>query len=198
MTKEKGRPGLPVALAVNTAAFALGALGGFCLAGQWAGQNWSSFGQWLESYAAGLSLLEQERVSFWAVLWDALRWPLLALGLGYTVLGVWLLPTVFALRGFFLCFSVAALSGAGQGGLWLALVLLGLGGLVKLPVFFFLGTHSWTQAVAQRGRLLALPLDWGGRYLAQSGLLLGGVIGCAWIEHMTIPSILRGLAPLLT
>lgn len=188
---------MSVALAVNTAAFVLGALGGFCLAGWLSGRGWFSFGRWLESYAMGLSLVEGEGVSFWAVLWDALRWPLLALGLGYTALGVWLLPAMFALRGFFLCFSVAALSGAGQGGFWLALVLLGVGGLVKLPAFFFLGIHSWTQAVAQERQLLALPADWGGRYLARSGLILGCVVGCAWIECLTMPSILKGLAPLL-
>lgn len=195
MTKEKGRTGLPVALAVNTATFALGALGGFCLAGRLSGLGWFSFGTWLESYGLGLSSLEREGVSFWAVLWDAIRWPLLALGLGYTALGVWLLPVMFALRGFFLCFSVAALSGAGQGGFWLALLLLGLGSLIPLPAFFFLGAHSWTQAVAQR-RLLALPRDWGGPYLARSGLILGCVVGCAWIEYLAIPGILKGLAPL--
>lgn len=197
MTKEKRRPETPVALAVNTAAFALGALGGFCLAGWLSGRGEFSFEHWLQSYAAGLSLLEQGGVSFWAVLWDAVRWPLLALFLGYTALGIWLLPVMFALRGFSLCFSVAALSGAGQGGFWLAFILLGVGGLIKLPAFFFLGTHSWTQALAQEKRLLALPTDWGGRYLAQSGLVLGCVVGCAWIECLTIPSILKGLAPLL-
>lgn len=188
---------MPAALAVNATAFALGALSGFCLAGWLAGRGWFSFEPWLESYAAGLSVLEREGVSFWAVLWDAIRWPLLALGLGYTALGVWLLPAMFALRGFFLCFSVAALSGAGRGGFWLALILLGIGGLIKLPAFFYLGTQSWTQAVAQKRRLLALPADWGGRYLARSGLVLGCVVGCAWIECLTIPSILKGLAPLL-
>lgn len=188
---------MPVAMAVNTIAFALGALGGFCVVGWLSGRGWFSFGRWLESYATGLSVVEQEGVSFWAVLWDAIRWPLLALSLGYTALGVWILPAMFALRGFFLCFSVAALSGAGQGGFWLALVLLGIGGLIKLPAFFFLGTHSWIQAVAQGQRLLAPPEDWGGVYLVRTGLILGCVIGCAWIEYLTVPSILKGLAPLL-
>lgn len=198
MTKEKRRAEIPMALAVNTVAFALGAVGGFCLAGWLSSRGWLSFDYWLESYAMGLSIQGMEGVSFWAVLWDALRWPLLVLLLGYTALGVWMIPMMFALRGLFLCFCVAALSEAGRGGFLLVLVLLGVGGLIKLPTFFLLGVHSWIQAAGQRGRLLALPADWGSRYLARSALILGCVAGCAWIECLTVPGILRGLAPLLT
>lgn len=198
VTKEKRWTKTPIALAVNTAAFAFGAVGGFCLAGWLSGRGWFSFDRWLASYAVGLSVPGVEGVAFWAVLWDAVRWPLFVWLLGYTALGVWMVPLMFALRGFFLCFCVAALSAAGKGGFLLALVLLGVGGLIKLPAFFLLGAHSWLQARDQGGRLVALPGDWGGRYLARSGLILGCVIGCAWIECLTIPNILKGLAPLLT
>lgn len=198
MTKEKTRAKVPVALAVNTAAFALGALCGFGLAGWLSGRGGLSLGPWLESYAKGLSVAGMADVSFWAVLWDAVRWPLFVLLLGYTALGVWMVPMMFALRGFFLCFCVAALSAAGKGGFLLALVLLGVGELIGLPAFFLLGAHSWTQSMGQDRRLLALPGDWGGRYLARSGLILGCVVGCAWIECLTIPSILKGLLPLFT
>lgn len=198
MTKEKTRARVPAALAVNTAAFALGALCGFGLVGWLSGRGRLSFGPWLESYAMGLSVAKTADISFWAVLWDAVRWPLFVLFLGYTALGVWMVPMMFALRGFFLCFCAAALSAAGRGGFLLALILLGVGGLIELPAFFLLGAHSWTQALGQGRRLLALPEDLGGRYLARSGLILGCVAGCAWIEYLTIPSILKGLAPLLT
>lgn len=198
MAKEKkARVRVPLALAVNTAAFALGGLGGFCLAGWLAGRGWLTFSGWLESYALGLAEMKASGVSFFAVLWDALRWPLFVLALGYTALGVWMVPVMFALRGFFLCFSVAALCGAGQGGFPLALVLWGLGGTIKLPAFFLLGTRSWSQAVSLGGRPLALPADWDGRYLAQTGLILGCVAGCAWVEFWCVPGLLQWIAPLL-
>ena len=195
MTKEKRKGKIPLALAVNAAAFVLGALGGFCLVGWLSGQGWLSLSEWLRSYAIGLSVRHSNGVSVWAVLWDAVRWPLFVTFLGYTVLGIWMVPAMFALRGFFLCFCVAALSGAGQGGFLLALVLLGLGNLIPLPAFFLLGTHSWSQAVAQGRRLVALPPDWGGQYLARTCIILGCVVGCAWMESWAIPGMLRVLAP---
>ena len=108
-----------------------------------------------------------------------------------------MVPMMFALRGFFLCFGVAALSGAGRGGFILALILLGLGNAIELPVFFLLGTHAWTQAKTQGKHLVALPADFGGVYLARTCIILGCVAGCAWIECWMIPGILKGLAPLL-
>ena len=196
MTKEKkGR--IPLALAVNAAAFGVGCLGGFSLALWLSGRGSISLTGWLESYTVGLSIQGMMGVSFWAVLWDAIRWPLFVALLGFTVLGVWMTPVMFALRGFFLCFSVAALSGAGRGGFLLALALLGLGNVIELPAFFLLGTHSWTQARAQDRCLMALPTDFGGGYLVRTGLILGCVVGWAWIECWLMPSILRGLTPFL-
>ena len=196
MTKEKQTGKIPIALAVNTAAFVIGCLGGFCLVACLSGRGWLSLSDWLESYAIGLSIQHSVGVSFWAVLWDAIRWPLFVVLLGYTALGVWMVPVMFALRGFFLCFSVAALSGAGRGGFLLALVLLGLGNLIGLTAFFLLGTHSWVQATAQGRQLVALPPDWSGRYLARTCMILGCVAGFAWMESWAIPGILRVLAPL--
>ncbi len=197
MTKEKGRGKVPVALAINSLAFALGSLGGFCLVRWLSGRGLLDLPGWLESFALGLTTEGAGDVSFLAVLWDAVRWPLFVLLLGCTALGVWMIPVMFALRGFCLCFTVSALAGAGQGGFPLALVLLGLGGVVKLPAFFLLGVRGWGEAAAQRGRLLAPPGDWGGRHLAQTGLILGCVAGCAWLEFWCVPVLLRWIAPLL-
>ena len=196
VTKEKKQGVIPLAPAVNAAAFGVGCLGGFCLALWLSGRGSISLAGWLESYVLGLAV-HGGRASFWGVLWEAMRWPLFIVLLGFTALGIWMIPTMFALRGFFLCFSVAALSGAGRGGFLLALVLLGLGNGIKLPVFFLLGSQSWRQAKVRGKRLFALPADFGGGYLARTGLLLGCVAGWAWIECWLMPSILRGLTPLM-
>ena len=197
MKKERKRGGIPLALAVNTAAFGLGGLGGFFLAGWLSGRGVLSFSGWLESYALGLYTHGAATVSFWAVLWDAMRWPLFLALLGFTALGVWMVPTMFALRGFFLCFGAAALSGTGRGGLLLALVLWGLGNVIGLPAFFLLGVQSWEQARAQDGRLFAPPAALTGGALARTGLILGCVAGGAWIGRWLTPGVLNILAPLL-
>lgn len=197
MTKEKGRgKALLTALAVNAAAFALGSLCGFLLVGWFFRLGTLSFERWMEGYALGVSLHGLDGISFWAVLWDSLRWPLFVWLLGCTALGVWMVPVMFALRGFFLCFSVAGLAGAAKGGFLLALILLGLGSLVSLCAFFLLGLYAWDLAREQRGRLLGLPLDRG--YCLRGGLVLLALAPCALAKSWLLPALLRAMLPILT
>lgn len=188
MTKEKTMGGK--ALALCCGAFALGAAVGFALAA-WLGLGPDD----LAGYAMGFSTGVQ--VSFGEVFWNALRWPLFVWALGFTALGVWLTPVMFALRGFFLCFSVACLSGCVQGGLLLAFALFGLDGLVTLPVFFALGTGSWTRAAGQRGRLWTKPNQMPLEFWLKSALALVCVLCCAGVEYWLLPALLKTMAPLL-
>lgn len=199
MNKDRGEKGpISAALAVNMAAFAAGCLGGFLLAGWFAGQGRLSFAHWMESYTLGISLQGLEGISFWAVLWDCLRWPLFVWTLGFTALGIWMVPTMFALRGSFLCFSVAALAGAAPGGFLLALVLLGLGDLAGLCAFFLLGSRAWTQAREQRGRLLGVPPGQLRPYCLRGGGVLIGLLLFAGLKRWLFPALLQGLLPILT
>lgn len=195
--RVRGGAGLDTAAsAVNTAAFAAGAVGGFLLC--WWLLNRGDLAA--ERMLSGYSLALDARVgvvSFWETLWDVGRWPLLVWLLGATSLGRRMIPFVFAARGFFLSFAVAGLSVASEGGVLLAFCLFGLGAMVSLPVLFLLGNQSWEMSGRIRGRLFATLSDYPNEYWVRSLIALGGIVACALAEYWLLPVILRRLGPLL-
>lgn len=198
MSKDKGGKSLlSAAMIVNVTSFALGGLFGFLLAGWFSAQGWLSFDRWMESYTLGISLQGLDGVTFWAVLWDCLRWPLFVWTLGCTALGVWMVPVTFALRGFCLCFSVAGLAGAAQSGFLLALILLGFGDLAGLCGFFLLGIYAWSLARGQQGRLLGVPPGQGRPYCLRGGAVLTDLCLFAGLKRWLLPALLQGLLPIL-
>lgn len=180
---------------VNTVAFAAGALMGFALCRWLLSRGYLAAEQVLEGYALALDA-RGEAVSFWEVLWDVGRWPLLVWVLGSTALGRWMIPLTFAARGFFLSYAVAGLSVAAQGGALLAFCLFGLSAMVSLPVLFFLGSQCREMAGQVRGRLFATLSDYPKGYWLGSLLALAGVMVCALAEYWWLPVILRRLIPL--
>lgn len=196
--RKDGKRLFPLALAVNTAGFTLGCVVGFLLAGWFSSRGWLSFERWMESYTLGLSLQGLGGISFGAVLWDCLRWPLFVWALGFTALGTWMVPVMFALRGFCLCFSVAGLAGAAQSGFLLALVLLGFGDLIGLCAFFLLGLRAWDLARGQKGRLLGVPTGQGRPYCLKGGAVFLGLLLWSGLKYWLLPALLQGLLPILT
>lgn len=184
------------AAAVNAAAFAVGALGGFMLCWWLLHRGQLAAERILQGYALALDA-RREAVSFQELLWDVGRWPLLIWILGSTAMGRWMVPLVFSARGFFLSFAVAGLSVAAQGGVVLAFCLFGLEALVSLPVLFLLGDQSWEMAGRIRGRLFAAIGDYPRRYWFRSLVGLTGIFLCALAEYWWLPAILRRLAPIL-
>ena len=181
--------------AVNAAAFAAGALGGFFLCWWLVGSGHLAAERMLVGYAPAVDA-RAGAVSFWAALWDIGRWPLLVWILGSTALGRWMVPLAFGVRGFLLSFAVAGLSVADQGGVLLAFCLFGLSALVSLPVLFLLGSQSWEMAGQIRGRLFATLSDYPRRYWLRRLIGLIGVLVCALAEYWWLPAVLRRLSPL--
>lgn len=199
MSRNKGgKSPLSAALAVSVAGFALGGLGGFLLAGWFSTRGWLSFERWMESYTLGISLQGLEGVTLWAVLWDCLRWPLFAWALGFTALGVWMVPVMFVLRGFSLCFSVAGLAVAAPSGFLLALILLGFGDLAGLCGFFLLGFYAWDQARGLQGKLLGVPPGQGRPYCLRGGAVLLSLLLWSGLKYWLLPALLQVLLPILT
>lgn len=199
MGKGRGKPDISLALGLHTLAFALGAAAGVLLAA-WLARHGELTLTWLlPGFSQGLDAV---RPTFSTLLWDAARWPLMALLLGFTALGVWMLPLLFAARGFALGYCVAGLTAALQtGGLLLSAVVFGLTGLVTVPIFFGLGIQSALTARQIRGRLFARPWDtshYPPSFWAKTLLGLGGVFLCAFIESALFPAILQGLLSKIT
>ena len=72
------------------------------------------------------------------------RYPLLAFLLGFTSLGVLLLPCATVAYGFFLSFSVCCFTAAfGSDGVLLALAVFGLRCAVTLPCYLLLAVPAW-------------------------------------------------------
>ncbi len=194
MGKGRGKPDFSLALGLHTLMFTAGAAAGVLLAA-WLEKSGELTLEWLlPGFSRGLDAV---RPAYSVLLWDAARWPLLALLLGFTALGVWMLPLLFAVRGFALGYCVAGLTAALQtGGLLLSAVVFGFTGLVTVPIFFGLGLQSFLAARQIRGRVFASFLDrslYPPSFWAKTLLGLGGVFLCAFIEFALFPSLLQML-----
>jgi stage II sporulation protein M len=160
-------------------------LGGIVL-GQWVASRLSAeTGQELTAYLRGYLQLETVPTPVWQTALLYLRYPLLAALLGFSSVGVVLLPCTAVVFGLSLSFSVSCFTAAfGGSGALLAAALLGLRCAVTLPVFFLLAVPSWETAAALarvsfgKGRRTA-PVTYGRtwwlRLAACGGVLLAGI-----------------------
>lgn len=123
--------------------------------GQWAhrtaysGEN-EQLQTYLLSYAKLLAESSGESASPGSVLLVYFRYPVAAFLLGFTALGVFLLPVLCLLQGFFLSYSVACFAAAlARDGIMLALSAFGIRCLVTLPCVFLLSVWALEMSVAR-------------------------------------------------
>ena len=106
----------------------------------------------LEEFISGYIRLAGEgiaiRPEFLSSLFNAFKYHLAVLFFSFSVLGVFLVPALSAVRGFFLTFSISALIRLfGSGGIVLALALFGLDALITIPCFFILSVQSFSASL---------------------------------------------------
>lgn len=130
-------------------------------------------------------------------MWECIRWPLLALLLGFTALGLLGLPVLFAVRGFLLAFSIASFVRVlGSAGCLLAFYCL------ELPVRYrFLFFLCWVYRVCcppggwqrfwERARQPAL---YGKAWFQRCGLCAAALVVCVVLEYLVVPMLVSGLA----
>ena len=84
---------------------------------------------------------------FLFLLWENLRYPLAALILGFTALGLVGLPALLFLRGFLAAFALTAFTAVyGAVGPPLGFLLMGVSDLVSIPALFLLGVEGMGTA----------------------------------------------------
>ena len=140
-------------LAAVSASFFLGGLAGCLLAGCVDGGGQESLAAYVEGFLRAAQAGDAAPPALAALVWETLRWPLLALLLGFTALGLLALPLLFAVRGFLLAFSIASFVRLfGGTGCLLALLVFGVGGAFSVPALFVLGVQSFMTARTLAGR----------------------------------------------
>lgn len=184
--------GYSAAVLVLAVSFALGVFAGFFLADCVSGEG----GEALRQYFAGFSkhsgsLLEPDLLH---ILWSTLRWHLLTVCLGLSSLGLFGIPVLFVVRGFLLAFSVASFySVFGFEGLWFSFLVLGLSGLVSIPVLFVLGVNGFLASGSAVNRLVGAR---GKRRIIDRPMILCICVcfvvlfACSLIEYCLLPSMI--------
>ena len=154
----------------------------------------------LLDYVSGyLDLLARNGVSghFLSVLWETIRFPLAALLLGFTALGVVGLPVLFLARGFLLCYAVSAFYRLlGPTGLVPAFFLFGLSAMIWLPVLFQFGVQGVLGSYGMLRRSLGdgrYPLRYSSAFWVRCGLCAAALCLCAWVEYLAVPMLLQGM-----
>ena len=184
-------------LAAVSASFFLGGLAGCLLAGCVDGGGQESLAAYVEGFLRAAQAGEAAPPALAALVWETLRWPLLALLLGFTALGLLALPLLFAVRGFLLAFSIASFVRLfGGTGCLLALLVFGVGGAFSVPALFVLGVQSFmtarTLAGRVRGESKAAP-PYGRAYWLRCGGCAAALCVCMLLDGFAVPALVSGL-----
>lgn len=186
------------ALAVLATCFLLGGLAGCLMSTFVGGAGQESLRDYLEHFLNTARSSGVAAPGLAVQLWDCLRWPGLALLLGFTALGVLGLPLLFAARGFLLAFSIAAFVRVfGSAGCLLALLVFGTGGVFSIPALFVLGVQSLTAARILASRFLGegkAPSPYGKAYFLRCGGCAAVLCVCIVLERFAVPALVSGAA----
>lgn len=190
--------GITPALAVMAASFFLGGLAGCLLASYVGGDGAVSLRAYVEQFLQTAQSGELSVPAAAALIWDTARWPLLALLLGFTALGLLGLPLLFAVRGFLLSFAVASLVRLfGGAGCLLAMALFGISGALSVPALFVLGVQSFQAARQLAGRVWGdgkLSMPYGKMYFVRCGGCAAALCVCILLDCFVVPALVSGLA----
>ena len=141
--RERGPAGWP--LLFLAMCFFAGILLGQVLAGRVPSEAGAELDAYLRDYVALEPELSAQAAFSTLVLY--VRYPLMALVLGFVSAGAVLLPVLTAAFGFFLSFSVCCFTAAfGESGVLLALAVFGPRCAVTLPCYFLLAVPAWRTA----------------------------------------------------
>ena len=150
-----------------------------------------------------LELLAHDGVTprFVSVLWETMRFPVVAVLLGFTALGTAGLPVLFVVRGFLLCYAVSVFYRIlGLTGLVLGFVLFGFSALIWMPVLFHLGVQGLLGSYGLFRRAVGdgrYPLRYNGGFLVCCGVCAVALCLCTVLEYLAVPILLQRVSGML-
>lgn len=192
--KKQSLPSLPNLLLLALF-FLAGVILGQVAAGHAPGKTGGELQRYLDSYVQLEQLGGQDNgTAAISTIFLYLRYPVLAFLLGFSSIGILLLPCLTVAYGFFLSFSVSCFTATfGGQGVLLALAIFGLRCVITLPCYFLLAIPalniSGELAAFALGRRKRLSLEGGQwrRFWIVFGILLAGI--CA--DLILSPALLR-------
>ncbi len=190
--------GFVPSLTVLAAAFLIGGLAGCAMAASVSGGGNDALAGYIQNYIAAARAGLAQPPELLPLVWEAARWPLLTLLLGFTALGVVGIPVLFATRGFLLCFAITSffkMFGAAGGAL--AFLIFGISGLLAIPVLFVMGVQGLTASLSLADRFLnkvKRPLPYDRLYFFRCAVCMGVISLCVLLEMIAVPPLLGALA----
>lgn len=163
-----------------------------------------SLRQYISSYVAQVSGETLGKPEFLSALFGACKYHLIAIFLGFSILGVICIPLLSAIRGFFLCFSISAFVRLfGSSGILLALSVFGTGTLITVPCYFILAVSSFSASLylfrmilANGGRGALSPF--GSKFFVRCGICFIILVLSALIETTLTSQLISYTASHLT
>jgi stage II sporulation protein M len=131
-----------------------------------------------------------------AALVDVFKYNLAAIALGFSFAGIFLVPVLSALRGFFLSFSVSmVIRVLGGKGVALALAIFGVNTLLTVPCFFVLSVDAFYASLSifrlTVNKKQKLPLTpWGSRFFIRCGICLLVLVLTALLDMYVTPHLI--------
>ena len=192
---KKGQPSQLLCILLLSLFFLCGIFTGQALAERGSGVVGKELTEYLRRYVTDDSPLLSRTVLSAVLLY--LRYPLIAALLGFSSIGVVIIPGVTMALGFFLSFSISCFVAVlGPDGVVLAAAALGLRCLMTLPCYFLLAVHSWGSSAAlaslsfgrgRRSASVTYGSQWWTRLVVCFFILMCGV--CA--ELFCVPLLLQ-------
>lgn len=189
-----------VALTVLGIAFVIGGVIG-CLIAFQVGQDNETLLSFLQSYLNAAKNGDVQAPNLMLVLWKAIRFPVLAMILGFTALGIAGMPALFLVRGFLFSFSVTCfvVLYGGRGAI-AALLLLGLSSVVTIPVLFIVGTQGMTASRKLLSRYLSGRREhpiYTRPYFLRWGICAIVMGICIALDYTILPKLIQLLASVI-
>lgn len=153
----------------------------------------ASFAAYLSHYAAFLSTGIGSSPSFFSVLLEFVLFPVLIFFLGFSSLGILLIPGIFCARAFLLSYAVSAIFHVfGVYGFIVSLALFGLHILISIPVSFAVGCCAFPASIRRAfdgGSVRAYFADCISPFASCWMLILPGTV----LQWAVMPSLLSAV-----